>query len=319
MHKGKKVVISLLFFLLIPIFFLNRYIYAMVKISTSKEDEAMLELVMSLEEGAMKRWQTGDPWGWAEISAPEVTYIDPGLSKHIDGLKEYTAYLKQFEGKINYQGSEFINPKTAAQGNMIVLTYNYKSFKQEKDGSVRNQTNWNTTEVYCLIDGEWKIIHTHWSYVKQKLPKNYTEVPIPVETSIKKWEGAAAEIMDLEQGAMKRWRQGDPWGFIEISAPEVTYFDTGTPKRLDGLEALKAEYSKRVGKIHYDVMDFISPKVQIHGNAAVLSYRFFSTVLNPNGSVQTRIPWNCTEVFFKMDGKWKIIHTHWSFINGRMM
>ena len=36
------------------------------------------------------------------------------------------------------------------------------------------------------------------------------------------------QLMALESTAMQRWRQGDPWGFIEISAPGVTYFDTGT-------------------------------------------------------------------------------------------
>ncbi len=273
---------------------------------------------MSLEKGAMNRWKNGDTWGWAEISAPEITYIDPGLTKHIEGLEEYKKYLKQFEGKINYQGSEFINPKVVKHGNIAVLTYNYKSTKTGADGSISNQTLWNTTEVYCLLDEKWKIIHTHWSYVKQKLPQ-YTEVPIPVEIPPKTWEGAAGELITLEAAAMERWRKGDPWGFTEISASEVTYFDTGTPSRLEGLEALKAEYAKREGKIHYDIMEFIDSKVQIHGDAAVLSYRFFSTRVNPDGSIASRTPWNCTEVFSRIGGKWKIIHTHWSFINGEIM
>jgi ketosteroid isomerase-like protein len=122
--------------------------------------------------------------------------------------------------------------------------------------------------------------------------------------------------MALEFSAMERWRKGDPWGFTDISAQGVTYFDTGTPKRLDGLDALKEEYAKRIGKIHYDVMEFIDPKVRVYGDAAVLFYRFFSTYLNSDGSVARRIPWNCTEVFSKIDGKWKIVHTHWSYING---
>jgi hypothetical protein len=170
--------------------------------------------------------------------------------------------------------------------------------------------------VYCLLNGKWKIIHTHWSYVKQKLPQ-HTEVPIPVEISPRTLEGVAGKLMNLEREAMGRWRKGDPWGFIEISAPEVTYFDTGTSKRLDGLEALKTEYTGREGKIYFDVMEFIDPKVQVHGDAAVLSYRFFDTHLNPDGSIASRIPWNCTEVYFNIEGKWKIVHTHWSYINGR--
>ena len=279
----------------------------------------MKEIIMSLETGAMERWRQGVPWGWTEISAEEITYIDPGLTKPKEGLEAYKKYLKQFEGKINYQLSEFIDPDIRPYGDLAVLTYNYRDDyrdpETEEEDSISENPLWNTTQVYGLKGSEWKIIHTHWSYVKQKLPIS-TEVPVPVEMSEKEFKGVLGEVMVLESSAMERWRKGDPWGFTEISAPEVTYFDTGTPKRLDGLEALKAEYAKRVGKIHYDVMDFIDPKVQVHGDAAVLFYRFFSTHLNPDGSIASRIPWNCTEVFAKKDRKWKIVHTHWSYING---
>lgn len=317
-NKKKPWIITCVSLLLSTGVFVIGEISAGEKISTRKEVESVEETIMLLEKGAMERWQTGDPWGWAEISASEVTYIDPGLTKHIEGLEEYRKYLKQFEGKINYQGSEFINPKVVTHGNMAVLTYNYKSTQTGEDDSIINQTLWNTTEVYCFLDDKWKIIHTHWGFVKQKLPE-FVEVPIPLEMSPKTWEGVAGELLALERAAMERWRKGDPWGFTEISAPDVTYFDTGTPTRLDGLEALKAEYATREGKIHFDVMEFIEPKVQLHGDAAVLSYRFFDTNLNPDGSVASRIPWNCTEVFFKINGQWKIIHTHWSFIRGERM
>jgi ketosteroid isomerase-like protein len=123
-------------------------------------------------------------------------------------------------------------------------------------------------------------------------------------------------ILALEKRALKQWYKGDPWGFIEISAPDVTYFDTGTAQRLNGLDALRAEYAKREGKIHYDVMDFIDPKVQVQWDTTVLYYCFFSTQLNADGSISSRIPWNCTEVFVRIDGQWKLVHTHWSFIRG---
>jgi hypothetical protein len=129
-------------------------------------------------------------------------------------------------------------------------------------------------------------------------------------------KGILEELMQLEKGAMERWRKGDPSGFIELSAPQVTYFDTGTIQRINGLEALKAEYSQRAGKIYFDVMDFIAPQVQIYGDLAVLSYRFLSTWLDSDGSVSHRIPWNCSEVYGKIESRWKILHTHWSYIKG---
>ncbi|OGN91786.1 MAG: hypothetical protein A2Y88_02255 [Chloroflexi bacterium RBG_13_48_10] len=122
--------------------------------------------------------------------------------------------------------------------------------------------------------------------------------------------------MWLESAAMERWRKGDPWGFIELYAPQTTYFDTGTPQRINGKAALAAEYKRREGKIFYDVMDFIEPWILVSGDMAVLFYRFLSTRLNPDGSIASRTPWNCTEIYVRMDDSWKIIHNHWSFIHG---
>lgn len=38
------------------------------------------------------------------------------------------------------------------------------------DGAERELARWNSTEVYSRIQGRWKIIHSHWSYV-QAQPK----------------------------------------------------------------------------------------------------------------------------------------------------
>ncbi len=275
----------------------------------------MKDKILSLEQGAMERWRRGDPWGWVEISADQVTYIDPNLTKPVIGLEDYKVYLKQAEGNINYQGSEFIDPRVEIIGDAAVLTYNYRSTATAPETGVINQLLWNTTEVYFRLNGQWKIAHTHWSYVRHKLPE-ILEVPIPVQLSPRKYEGVLGEVMALESAAMERWRKGDPWGFIELYASNVTYFDTGTPQRLTGLDATRAEMASRAGKIYYDVMEFIAPRIQVLGNVAVLTYRFFSTRLNPDGSISSRIPWNCSEVYAQIDGCWRIVHNHWSFIKG---
>ena len=278
----------------------------------------MKETILSLEKEAMERWRNGDPWGFVELSAEDITYVDPGLTAPILGLEGFRAYMKQLEGKIHYQRSEFIDPSVIAAGDAAVLSYNYRSSVITPEGTITSQTPWNATEVYFRRDDQWRIVHTYWSFVEHKLPES-VQVPVPVQLSRKEYDGILGEVMALESAAMERWRKGDPWGFIEISAPEVTYFDTGTPQRLNGREALKALYAQWEGQIFYDVMDFVAPRVQVCGELAVLTYRFFSTWLNPDGSVSHRTPWNCTEVFVRMDGQWRIIHTHWSYIKGERM
>lgn len=113
-------------------------------------------------------------------------------------------------------------------------------------------------------------------------------------------------ILELERKALERWGQGDPDGFLEISAPDVSYFDPYQPKRLDDREALAALYETLRGAVKIDVAEIIAPRVQVLGDTAVLSYRFGSE----GGGGQYL--WNCTEVYRRLDGEWRIVHTHWS-------
>jgi ketosteroid isomerase-like protein len=267
--------------------------------------------IFNLEQAAMERWRNGDPMGFVEISAENICYVDPGQTKPIIGLEDYLPFMKSLAGQIHYQRSEFIAPRVVEAGEAVLLTYNYRSTVLSPEGVPVSQTPWNCTVVYY----QEKIVHNHWSFIRHRVPE-VVEVPVTVRPGSLKYEGVLGELMLLESAAMERWRKGDPWGFIELSAPDVTYFDTGTPQRINGRDVLAAEYKLREGKIFYDVMDFIDPCVQAYGDLAVLFYRFFSTRLDPDGSVAFRTPWNCSEIFVRMDGSWKIIHTHWSHIRG---
>ncbi|MBU1700688.1 MAG: nuclear transport factor 2 family protein [Candidatus Eisenbacteria bacterium] len=58
-----------------------------------------------------------------------------------------------------------------------------------------------------------------------------------------------ATILAMERHALDRWCKGDPSGFLEISAPDVVYFDPYQGERIDGLEALTAYYESLRGKV----------------------------------------------------------------------
>jgi ketosteroid isomerase-like protein len=122
------------------------------------------------------------------------------------------------------------------------------------------------------------------------------------------------QIVALERAALDRWGKGDPQGFLELSAEEVTYFDPFQERRVDGLGALKALYAPIKGKVQIERYDMIDPKVQRHGDVAVLTYNLVDTGTQPGGTGKVTVRWNSTEVYARMDGKWKIVHSHWSFI-----
>lgn len=119
-------------------------------------------------------------------------------------------------------------------------------------------------------------------------------------------EATASAILALEQGALDRWSRGDPDGFLEISDPQVVYFDPFVQGRLDGRPALEELYAGVRGKIHIDHYEMISPQVQVFGETAVLTFNFVS-----RGS-EGAMRWNTTEVYRRRDGQWRIVHTHWS-------
>jgi len=115
------------------------------------------------------------------------------------------------------------------------------------------------------------------------------------------------EIVNMERAALDRWGQGDPDGFLEISAPEVVYFDPFLPQRIDGLPALRKYYAGLRGQIHIDSYEIVDPEVQVRGEIAILTFCFVSR----GGGDEMR--WNATEVYRRGEDGWRILHTHWSF------
>lgn len=116
------------------------------------------------------------------------------------------------------------------------------------------------------------------------------------------------EILALERAALALWCQGNPSGFLEISAPDVTYFDPFVEHRLDGLEDLTRYYEGLRGQISASRWEIVAPKVQRAGDVAVLTFQFYSW-----GSSGEALRWNCTEVYRRAAGRWSIIQTNWSF------
>jgi hypothetical protein len=114
-------------------------------------------------------------------------------------------------------------------------------------------------------------------------------------------------IIAMERAALDRWCQGDPSGFLEISAPDVVYFDPFLDSRLDGHGALTAHYEALRGKFFASRYELVNPLVQLLGSAAVLTFNsaFY-------GANEDTYRWNCTEVYRWSGARWEIIQTHWS-------
>jgi hypothetical protein len=131
-------------------------------------DWAMHEII-SVERASLDRWGKGDPWGYIENFAPEITYFDPAVENRIDGLAAMGDYLAPFTGKIQIDRYEMLDPKVQRYGDAAVLTFNLVNYRKNADGTEVAVNRWNSTEVYAWMEGKWKIVHSHWSYIKPDL------------------------------------------------------------------------------------------------------------------------------------------------------
>jgi ketosteroid isomerase-like protein len=120
-------------------------------------------------------------------------------------------------------------------------------------------------------------------------------------------DALAEEIIALETAAQTRWGNGDPAGFLEITDPAVVYFDPYVESRIDGLAALNDYYQAIWGKVLFDRFELLNPVVQACGDMAVLTFNYVSYKDDQPDR------WNCTEVYRRVGGQWKIVQSHWSY------
>ena len=124
---------------------------------------------------------------------------------------------------------------------------------------------------------------------------------------------ADADVIATERAALERWGEGDPDGFLTTYAPEITYFSPTEERRVDGLPAMTALIAPVRGKIRVDRFEMLEPKVQRYGDIAVLTYRIVNYQKRQDGSEVQTTRWNSTAVFRRVDGRWRTIHSHFSY------
>lgn len=118
----------------------------------------------------LDEWGKGHTMIFPQNSAEEITYFDPSLEKRINGIQEFTKLLKPIENQFTIEKYEMLDPKVQVHGEVAVLSYNLMDYSKNPEG-VEKKFLWNSTEVYKKIDGDWKIIHSHWSFTKPELKR----------------------------------------------------------------------------------------------------------------------------------------------------
>ena len=125
-------------------------------------------------------------------------------------------------------------------------------------------------------------------------------------------QSVAELIIAKEKMLLDEWGKGHTMIFPQNSADEITYFDPSLEKRINGIQEFTELLKPIENKFTIEKYEMLNPKVQLHGEVAVLSYNLVDYSKNLKGEEQ-KFLWNSTEVYAKINDDWKIIHSHWSF------
>lgn len=121
--------------------------------------------LIELEKELNERWSVGDPTGYFDAFADDMTYFDPMLQDQLFGKEAVIAYIRTLYRNPGITRTEYLNPSVVASDadDLAVLSYNMKNYVTDEAGNESILRRWNTTEVYRVIDAQWRIVHSNWS------------------------------------------------------------------------------------------------------------------------------------------------------------
>ncbi len=92
-----------------------------------------------------------------------TSFDDLGAHTRLDGIHALQSYLATLEGQIPEHTYKIIDPKVQVYGELGILTQRYHPFSLDGEPL----TPWKSTTVYRYTNGEWCLVHAHWSMVKE--------------------------------------------------------------------------------------------------------------------------------------------------------
>lgn len=137
-------------------------------------EETLLNQLLTLERGALDRWMEFDPAAYLALYTSDATYFDPLTETRVDGmatLEPWLGQLRALKGTASDLHYEIKNPKVQRFGDLALLTFNTFTFGKPTGKAEELQASWNVTEAYARVNGQWRIVHSHFSYLKPDVAK----------------------------------------------------------------------------------------------------------------------------------------------------
>lgn len=118
------------------------------------------------------------------------------------------------------------------------------------------------------------------------------------------------EVWSVVRSWNTHFAENRPEKYFPYLHDDITLFIASSPYRIDGLEDDREEFewSLKAGRTRVAWFQEMQPDVQIHGDAAVVTYHTRGAY-GPEGTEQI-IYLKETNVLAKVNGAWRIVHIH---------
>lgn len=138
------------------------------ELNYTEEERKLAQHIIGLEKAALDKWFKGDTSGYEQLwSKRSFTYFDAVVEKRVDDHATIAEFLKTIDGKLFADSYDFCNPRVQIGKDMAVLTYQLFAKTTLID------MEYNCIEVYQKEeDGEWRVIHSTWSFIRP-MEKNF--------------------------------------------------------------------------------------------------------------------------------------------------
>lgn len=133
-----------------------------VALPTQEEAKAVIKAKI---EQAAEKWASGNPTGYAEYAANDITWVDDlGAMFPVSGKDSLKAYLENFTGQIPAHDHVLSDMAFQFYGDMAIVTYRYTGTFEGIQADP-----WKVSAVFKYSENDWFSVHENWSEVKKVL------------------------------------------------------------------------------------------------------------------------------------------------------
>ena len=122
-------------------------------------------------------------------------------------------------------------------------------------------------------------------------------------------KNAGEEVLEITRQMLDAMYTSNPEVHRKHSAEDMSSYEWYiAPQRIDGLE-FHLGLIEGGGNGEPSRLDMLTPRVQVYGDTAVVSYTLLKTALTETAPPEFSTI-NETRVFVRMEGVWKMVHLH---------